>query len=112
MERQPHILVANEPGTYRHMLATELPTLRPSLHIHPIDPTDLDAAVAQFRPLLVISSRMSEVVRSLGAASIVLYPDGSDQAVVESAGQSWVLPSPRLADLLGAIDNIVGAAGI
>lgn len=102
-----HILVANEPRTYRDMLATELPQLRPALHVRATDPGELDPVLADLRPLLVICSQLTSAIAAHATVVIVLYPDGQDQAVVAVAGKRWVLSGPRLADLLAAIDAIV-----
>ena len=109
IEAQPHIVVANEPRTYRDVLATELPVLRPALHVLAVDPADLDAVINRVRPLLVICSRMTEAIRDHTTAAILLYPDGNDQALVEMSGPSHMLRSPRLVDLLTAIDSVLGA---
>ena len=106
MESQLHILVANEPSTYRQVLATELPLLRPRFRVLAVDPADLDTAVAQLRPLLVICSRLTEAIRGQAIAAIVLYPDGNDCAFIDTGGQPLRLSSPRLTDLLAAIDAI------
>jgi hypothetical protein len=92
------------------VLATELPLLRPWLHILPVDPADLDAAVYRFRPVLVICSQLREALRGQGTAWILLYPEGADQALIAVAEQSQVLTNPRLADLLAAIDAVTGTA--
>ena len=110
MESQLHILVANEPSTYRQLLATELPLLRPQFCILSVDPDHLDTAVAQLRPLLVICSRMTEAIRGRSGATIVLYPGGADIVVAEAGEHLQVLLRPRLSDLLAAIDAVIGAS--
>jgi hypothetical protein len=108
MAAHAHVLVANEPTSYRDLLATELPRLRPRLTVLLVDPADLDEALAQLRPRLVICSELTESVRQHVPASIVLYPDGRNQAIVEIGGAHQVLPNPGLRDLLAAIDAATG----
>ena len=103
-----HILVANEPAAYRDMLGSEVPRLRPHLAVLLVDPADLDAAVVNIRPLLVICSELTEIVRQHAIASIVLYPEGRNEAILDIAGEQRLLPNPELTDLLAAIDAAVG----
>jgi DNA-binding IclR family transcriptional regulator len=104
MAARAHVLVANEPPTYRDLLASELPRLRPRLTVLLVDPADLDEALAQMRPRLVICSELTDSVRQHGIASIVLYPEGRNQAILDIAGAHQVLPNPAVSDLLAAVD--------
>lgn len=104
MEPQPPILVANEPAMYRGVLASELSHLRPSHPVVLVEPAELDSAVARIHPRLVICSQMTETVRQHAPASIVLYPEGDNRAILEVDGQLQVVPNPALTDLLVAVD--------
>ena len=104
MEAHAHVLVANDPPTYREMLGSELPLLRPRLTVLLVDPADLDEAMARMRPRLVICSELTDSVRQYANAAIVLYPDGRNQAILDIAGAQQVLPNPAVSDLLAAID--------
>ena len=104
MAAQGHVLVANEPAGYRDTLASELPHLRPSLTVFLVDPADLDATVARMRPRLVICSELTASIRQHASASIVLYPEGRNQAILEVNGQRQVLWNPRLVELLAVVD--------
>lgn len=105
METYPLVLLANEPCTYRSLLAAELPFLRPNLRVLEVDPVELDSAVAHLRPAVVICSRVLEKVLGLEFAILLLYPNGEDTLIrcVDGADQAMV--SPRLSDVLGAIDR-------
>lgn len=108
METYPLVLLANEPGTYRSLLATELPILRPNLRILEINPADLDSAVIYHRPAVVICSRVLEKAHDIEFAILLLYPEGADtliQPVVDGTDQEMV--SPRLSDLLRALDGAI-----
>ena len=105
MPTPPHILVANEPAAYRDMLASELPRLRPHLTVLQVEPADLDSVVTRIHPRLVICSRLTHAIRQHATALIVLYPHGTNRAILDIDGEQQVLPNPELTELLAAIDN-------
>lgn len=107
METYPLVLLANEPGTYRSLLATELPILRPNLRVLEVNPADLDAAVMHLRPAVVICSRVLENVRDIEFAILVLYPEGTDTLIRPVDGTDQEMVSPRLSDLLRALDGAI-----
>jgi hypothetical protein len=104
VDLRPDILVANEPAMYRGVLASELTLLRPGLPVAMVEPADLDMAVARIHPRLVICSQLTKIVRQHATASIVLYPDGTNRAILDVDGQQQELPNPDLSDLLVAVD--------
>src|SRR5829696_1961111 len=108
MTAHPQILVANEPLVYRDVLSSQLPRLRPGLTVLLVDPADLDEALAQMRPRLVICSELTDSIRQFATAALVLDPDCPDRAVLDVEGQHQVLRNPQLADLLAAVDAVVG----
>ena len=107
MDTYPLVLLANEPCTYRSLLATELPFLRPNLRVLEIDPADLDATVAHLRPAVVICSRVLEKAPGCEFAILLLYPAGEDTLIRCVDGTDQAMASPRLSDVLGAIDRAV-----
>jgi hypothetical protein len=104
VEPRPDILIANEPAMYRGVLASELSLLRPSLPFVLVEPADLNAAVARIQPQLVICSQLTKMVRQHATASIVLYPNGTNRAILDVDGQQQVLLNPDLSELLVAVD--------
>jgi hypothetical protein len=104
VEPRTDILVANEPAMYRGVLASELTLLRPGLPVAMVEPADLDMAVARIHPRLVICSQLTKIVRQHATASIVLYPNGANRAILDVDGQQQVLPNPDISDLLVAVD--------
>ena len=108
MSAQVQILVANEPLIYRDVLSSELPRLRPGLTVLLVDPADLDEALAQLRPRLVICNEVTDSIRQFAAAALVLDPHGTHRAILAVEGQQQVLLNPRLTDLLAAVDAAVG----
>lgn len=107
MENCPLVLLANEPGTYRSLLATELPFLRPNLRVLEVNPADLDSAVIHHRPAVVICSRVLETVSDIEFAILVLYPEGEDTLIRSFNGTVDEKVNPRLSDVLGAIDGVI-----
>jgi hypothetical protein len=107
LETYPLVLLANEPCTYRSLLATELPFLRPNLRVLEIDPADLDSTVAHLRPAVVICSRALETAPGREFAILLLYPEGEDTLIRCVDGTNHALVSPRLSDVLGAIDHAI-----
>jgi DNA-binding IclR family transcriptional regulator len=109
MSAQVQILVANQPPTYRDLLGSQLPRLRPNLTVLLVDPADLDDALAEMRPQLVICSEPTDSIRQHGIAALVLDPHGANQAILDVDGQQQVLLNPRLTDLLAAVDAAVSS---
>ena len=107
METYPLVLLANEPCTYRSLLAAELPFLRPNLRVLEIEPVDLDATVAQLRPAVVICSRAMEKAPGCECAILLLYPEGEDTLIRCVDGTDQALVRPRLSDVLRAIDHAI-----
>jgi hypothetical protein len=81
------ILVANEPRSYREVIASTLQVLRPHLEVILVEPEDLDRNVVRLAPNLVLCSRLTEVVETRSRAWVVLYPDMEMRAVIAIAGQ-------------------------
>lgn len=107
MEIYPLVLLANEPGTYRSLLATELPLLRPNLRVLEVNPAELDTAVTILQPAVVVCSRMLERARNIEFTILMLYPEGEDTMIWPVDGTDQAMVSPRLSDLLGAIDYAI-----
>lgn len=107
MTSYPLVLLANEPCTYRSLLAAELPLLRPDLRILEVDPVELDSAVTHLRPAVVVCSRVLEQVLDLEFAILLLYPNGEDTLIRQVDGIDQAMASPRLSDVLGAIDRAI-----
>jgi hypothetical protein len=101
---RPTILVANDPPTYREVLAASLAAMYPSLRVVQAVPDALDSALAGSAPLLVVCSRPLGEGWRAGCATIVLYPEGANEAVLTIGERSWTLPTPQLADVLAAVD--------
>lgn len=104
MSDRPTILVANHPIAYREVLAASLAAMYPDVRVVQAEADGLDSARAVFAPLLVVCSRPVEAPLRAGRATIVLYPEGENEAVLTIGERSWTLPNPQLADVLAAVD--------
>ena len=104
MSDRPTILVANHPITYREVLAAALAAMYPGLRVVQAEAGGLDSALAVYAPLLVVCSRRMARPQGAGRATIVLYPEGVNEAVLTIGERSWTLPNPQLADVLAAVD--------
>ena len=98
------VLVANDPCLYREAITDALRELRPQIEVSAIEPGVLEGEVARLRPHLVVCSQISAAVRAL-QAWIMLYPDGENQAVINTAGEQVTVDDVRLGDLLSIIDR-------
>jgi hypothetical protein len=107
LETFPLVLIANEPVSYRTLLAAELPFLRPNLRVMEVNPDELEATVSALQPSVVVCSRAGLHVCVSGTAFLVLLA-GKIDSVLQS--QDGTIVNPRLADILGAIDRAVPRA--
>jgi hypothetical protein len=100
-----HVIVANEPGTYREVIAAALQTLRPELIVTTVEPASLDEAICRLAPRLVLCSVVTEVVETRVAHWIALYSDGPERVVISLAGQRTTLADIELEGLLSIVDR-------
>lgn len=80
------VLLANEPLAYRQALARALETQRPDIQVLTVTPDELDAAIRQHAPLLVICDRLTEFAGKCVAAWIELYPAGARRVTSSFGG--------------------------
>jgi hypothetical protein len=99
------VLVANDPCTYREAITDVLREVRPHIEVNAIKPDALDAEVTRFRPHLVVCSRITAAVSTL-LAWVMLYPEGENRAVINTAGEQVMLDNVGFDDLLSAIDRV------
>jgi SAM-dependent methyltransferase len=80
------ILLANEPRSYREVIAGTLRQLRPQWPIADVEPAVLPAHLGRCARPFVIASRLSEPVRQRACGWVLLYPDFEDRATIGVAG--------------------------
>src|SRR3954471_9295394 len=98
------ILVANELCTYRETIASVFQELRPHVEVRCVEPDELDREIARVRPHMVLCSRLTEAVQSL-LAWFLLYPDGENHAVINTAGETVTLADVEFGHLLSILDK-------
>jgi hypothetical protein len=98
------VLVANELCTYRETIADVFQELRPHVEVHCIEPDELDQEIARVHPHMVLCSRLTDGVSSL-LAWILLYPDGENHAVINTAGETVTLTDVEFGHLLSILDK-------
>ena len=104
------ILIGNEPRAYREVIAGALGALRPTAAISLIEPSLLEAALAECQPALVLCSRLTAAIQTRARAWVLLYPDGDGRAVAGFAGQERDIPGIDFEALLAIVDQALGAA--
>lgn len=102
VETYPLVFIANDPASYRSLLANELPFLRPNLRVLEVNPAELDAKVSALLPTVVVCSEIGAHARAAGCSVLVLRT-GEIDAILES--REGTIVNPRLTDILGAIDR-------
>ena len=99
------VLVANEPRAYRETLAAAFQRLRPQIEIRTIETPELDAAVLELVPRVVVCSQLTPTVERAVPAWVLLYPEGQRTAVLSIANVPTTVDEIGLAALLSLIDE-------
>jgi hypothetical protein len=101
----PSIVCANEPRSYRQALTRAFQAQRPGLQVVAVDPDELDEAVQQHAPLLVICDRLTQVVETGVAAWVLLYPGGAREVTSSLSGVRESAADLDLDELLAFVDR-------
>lgn len=104
MDTYPLVVLANEPSSFRSLLAEELPFLRPNLRVLEIDPGQLETTVAALRPTIVICSRALEMPPTSETSLLLLYCEEIATSLHTPGG---TIVNPRLSEILAEIDRVV-----
>jgi hypothetical protein len=103
------ILVANEPRSYRDVIADALRVQRPHLQVIVAEPEDLDREVVRLSPNMVLCSRLTAAVETHALAWVVLYPNAETRAVISIAGHCRTvgtdLPFPHLLSVIDEVER-------
>jgi hypothetical protein len=99
------ILLANEPLTYREVLAYAFKTLRPEAEVRVAGQEDLDQEVRRFRPHMVVCNRATPEVKEITMSWVELYPDGEPVAMICTMGQLSTIVDVHLDNLIFIIDQ-------
>lgn len=99
------IILANEPVSYRQALAHACRAERPILRVIDVAPEDLDRAIREYSPLIVVCDRLTQLVESVVSAWILLYPGGTGGLVGHIDGERKDVSDPDLPAILALIDR-------
>ena len=99
------VLVANEPRSYREVMAGALRRLRPLVEVVVAEPTDLDHEVLLHAPDLVVCSSLTEAVESGVSCWVVLYPGGDSRVEINLSGECSTSPGIDFEGLLSVFDR-------
>lgn len=103
-----HILVANEPRSYREGIAAAVQLARPHHEAVVVSPADLDQAFARLRPQLVICSSLTDTIKAQAPSWLLLYPEAQALAVLGSADHLTTITDVTLDQLLAIVDTLAG----
>ena len=98
------IVFANEPLVYRQALTRAIQAHRPGLQVVAVEPDELDAAVQQHAPLLVICDRLTQLVETC-VAWVLLYPGGAREVISSLSGVRESTADLDLDALLAFVDR-------
>ncbi len=97
--------MANDPRSYREVMAITIQNLRPEIEVWASEPADLEQEIVRLDPDLVVCSQTPVMAHSSLPTCIVMYPDGENRAEIVTAGQCVNIPGVEFADLLTIIDG-------
>ena len=100
------ILIANEPRSYRDVLAGSFEAFHPRAEIRCADPADLDTELEGFDPHLIICSELSHAVEGCERAWVLLYPEGKPLAVVCLDGEPVTVFDIEFVELLSVVERV------
>jgi hypothetical protein len=99
------ILVANDPRSYREVIAAAVQALRPHIEVILVAPGDLQREVTRLAPQLVICSELTPGVEHGPHTWILLYPEGRTEAIISVEGHITTSGDLEFDRLLRLIDD-------
>jgi hypothetical protein len=100
-----NVIVTHELCAYREAIAGTIRALRPAVIVWSVAVSDLDRALLDHAPRLVICSNLTELVRARAPSWVLLYPGGADRAEINILGAYELLPHVALDRLLDVVDR-------
>ncbi len=97
--------MANEPRSYREVIAEAVRALRPQARIVAAEPEELESLVEELRPHVVVGNRVSPAVRSRVPAWVELYPGYGTESFSCVGEEHTTYDDIQLPDLLSIIDQ-------
>ena len=104
------ILVANDPRSYRDVIAGVFRALFVDAEVIAVEPDELDAIILELDPQVIVCSTLTEAVETRIPAWVLLYPEGQGLAVLSIAGQRTRVEGIELDGLLTLVNQAKGLA--
>lgn len=100
------IMVANEPRSYREVIAEVFQQLRPEHEVILTMPDSLDAEIIRLDPHLVVCSQLSVAVQTHPFTWVLLYPSGETRVQICINGQTMNEPGDiEFSNLITVVDR-------
>lgn len=99
------VLLTNEPRAYRESIAQVFSQLRPNIEVMTAEPDELEDRILRYRPVMVVCSEATGVVREQVPLWIELYPGYGSRSVVSLEGTRSTIEEIELSDLLAILDR-------
>jgi hypothetical protein len=99
------IVVANEPRSYREVIAAAVQALRPHIEVILVRPDSLEREVNRLEPQLVVCSELTPAVQERPLAWIMLYPEGKTETIISISGRTTTVGDLEFDRLLALIDE-------
>jgi hypothetical protein len=90
------VLIANDPRAYRETIAVAIGMLCPDAQVIVADPEKVDEFVTTYQPQVVLCSRLTPIIEAQVPTWAVLYPDGSENALLQMGGKRSRVPNIEL----------------
>lgn len=103
--KRTRLLMANEPRAYREVIAEAVRDLRPEVDVMTVEPEELDGAISDFGPDMVICSVATETVKRSVLVWVELYPEFNPRSVISVKDETSQIEEIQLADLLSVVDR-------
>lgn len=105
--RKAHVLLANDPRSYREAMAVVIRKTRPDVEVETADPSVLDERITPPTPDMVICSKVTGAVKSKVPVWVELYPEHGARSVASIRGKHEEYDEIQLPDLLAILDRAV-----
>jgi hypothetical protein len=103
------VLIANDPRAYRETIAVAIGMLCPDARIIVADPEKVDEFVTTYHPQVVLCSHLTPMIEAHVPTWAILYPDGSENALLHMDGQRSRVPNIELNGIVRLVDDANGA---
>lgn len=105
------VILANDPALARETLGRAIAVLRPGSEVLSVAPEQLEAALAEYSPHLVVCSRASELLERCATRWVILHPDGAADSVLGVHGVWRVIDDLPLGAVVELLDQAASDAG-